>query len=240
MEQMVAVLEPLQIATTALCEAEIVSCSLIYPVINGLLKNHLVPGEGDLPTVKRFKEIVAQDIQKRFNVSEAVKEQNIAILATILNPHYHQLKFMDCPTRTGAYSMLKEKLASLSCEEECQIVKESTTHSPKRKKKNTPLAILFGEDEEDDSTVFTTLEEFDKYLKETPLKSSENCLEWWFKHNHAYPNLAKLAKRYLCIPATSVPAEQVFSVAGVIVNTKRTSLKPENNDLLIFLNKNSV
>ena len=132
--------------------------------------------------------------------------------------------------------MLKEKLTSLSCEEECQIVKESTAHSPKRKKKTT-LAILLGEDEDDDSMVFTTSEEFDKYLKETPLKSSENCLEWWFKHNH--PNLAKLAKRYLCVPATSVPAEQVFSVAGEIVNTKRASLKPENIDLLIFL-KNSV
>ena len=41
MEQMVTVLEPLQIATTALCESEIVSCSLIYPVINELLKNTL-------------------------------------------------------------------------------------------------------------------------------------------------------------------------------------------------------
>ena len=38
MEQIVKVLEPLQIATTALCETEIVSCSLIYPVANGLLK----------------------------------------------------------------------------------------------------------------------------------------------------------------------------------------------------------
>ena len=45
MDHMVTVLEPLQIAGTALCETEIVSCSLIYPVINGLLKNHLVPGE---------------------------------------------------------------------------------------------------------------------------------------------------------------------------------------------------
>ena len=83
MEQMVTVLEPLQIATTALCETEIVSCSLIYPVINGLLKKHLVPGESDLPTVKRFKEVVAQDIERRFNVSQAVKEQNITIFATI-------------------------------------------------------------------------------------------------------------------------------------------------------------
>ena len=45
MEQMVTVLETLQIATTALCETEIVSCALIYPVINGLLKKHLVSGE---------------------------------------------------------------------------------------------------------------------------------------------------------------------------------------------------
>ena len=172
-------------------------------------------------------------------MSEAVKEQNVAIFATILDPRYHQLKFMDYSTRTAAYSMLIEKLALLSCEGECQIVQEATSQSPKRKKKKTALAILLGEDEDDDPEVFTTLEEFDKYLKETPLKSSENCLEWWSKNNHTYPSLAKLAKQYLCVPATSVPAEQVFSVAGEIVNTKRASLKPENVDLLIFLNKNS-
>ena len=77
--------------------------------------------------------------------------------------------------------MLKEKLAllsSASCEEECQIAQEATSRSPKRKKMKTALAILLGEDEDDDSTVPTTSEEFDKYLKETPLKSSENCLEW--------------------------------------------------------------
>jgi len=65
MEQMVKVLEPLQIATTALCETEIVSCSLIYPVVNGLLKNHLSPDENDLSAVKRFKDVVTQEIKKQ-------------------------------------------------------------------------------------------------------------------------------------------------------------------------------
>ena len=41
MEHMVKVLEPLQIATTALYESEVVSCTLVYPVVNGLLKHHL-------------------------------------------------------------------------------------------------------------------------------------------------------------------------------------------------------
>ena len=137
----------MQTATTALCETEIVS-SLIYPVINGLLKNHIVPGESDLPTVKRFKEVVAQNIEMRLNLSEAVKEQKVAIFATILYPRYHQLKFMDYSTRT-AYSMLKEKLALLYCEGECQIVQEATSQS-------NALAILLGEDEDDDPEVLTT------------------------------------------------------------------------------------
>ena len=100
----------------------------------------------------------------------------------------------------------------------------------KEKKKRTALANPLGEDEDDNNTVFSTTEELDKHIKETPLKSSENCLEWWGKNNCTYPNLAKLAKQYLCVPATSVPVEQVFSVAGEIVNTKRASLKPENVD----------
>ena len=42
LEQLVILLKPLQVATTALCESDIVSVSLVYPVIHGLLKKHLV------------------------------------------------------------------------------------------------------------------------------------------------------------------------------------------------------
>jgi len=43
---------------------------------------------------------------------------------------------------------------------------------------------LLGEDDDDDSRVFAMSEEFDKHLKETPLKSTENSLEWWPKNSH--------------------------------------------------------
>jgi len=66
-------------------------------------------------------------------------------------------------------------------EEECQVVKEVAVEISQKKEK-TALAILLGEeDDDDDSRVFTMSEEFDKYLKETPLKSTENSLEWWSK-----------------------------------------------------------
>ena len=35
-----------------------------------------------------------------------------------------------------------------------------------------------------------------------------------------------------------IPAERVFSTAGLIVNRLRTRLSPEHVDMLIFLNKN--
>ena len=55
-----------------------------------------------------------------------------------------------------------------------------------------------------------------------------------------YPHLAVLARRFLCIPATSVPAERVFSAAGIIVNKLRCSLQHNNVDALIFLQKNRL
>ena len=40
--------------------------------------------------------------------------------------------------------------------------------------------------------------------------------------------------------ATSVPSEQVFSIAGSVVNEKRSRLLPENVDKLVFLYENQT
>lgn len=43
-----------------------------------------------------------------------------------------------------------------------------------------------------------------------------------------YPFISKLAKRYLCIPGTSVSAERVFSTAGDIITAQQSTLTPEH------------
>lgn len=63
-------------------------------------------------------------------------------------------------------------------------------------------------------------------------------LQWWKKNEISYPGLSVLAKKYLAIPASSVPAERVFSLAGHLVNKKRAHLNPSNIDNIIFMNKN--
>jgi len=63
-------------------------------------------------------------------------------------------------------------------------------------------------------------------------------LVWWKNNQKHYPWLAQLARKYFCIPATSVPLERAFSVSGHIVKEKRACLLPENINMLAFLSTN--
>ncbi|XP_026791016.2 E3 SUMO-protein ligase ZBED1-like [Pangasianodon hypophthalmus] len=76
------------------------------------------------------------------------------------------------------------------------------------------------------------------YMAKECISVDSNPLAWWKAQESVYPNLAKLAKRYLAIPANSVPSERVFSMAGDIVTATRSSLTTENVDKLIFFKKN--
>ena len=66
----------------------------------------------------------------------------------------------------------------------------------------------------------------------------ENPLKWWLSNEKYLPHLSLVARKYLCIPATSVPSERAFSTAGCVVNKKRSCLLPENVNKLVFLAEN--
>lgn len=62
-----------------------------------------------------------------------------------------------------------------------------------------------------------------------------NPLEWWANNQMRFPLVAKLARRMLCITATSAPSERLFSQAGLTIASDRASLDPDFADTLIFL-----
>ena len=49
--------------------------------------------------------------------------------------------------------------------------------------------------------------------------------------------LAKLAKQFLCVLATSAPSKRIFSAAGDVLTKKRNRLKPDIASVLVFLQK---
>ena len=67
---------------------------------------------------------------------------------------------------------------------------------------------------------------------------STDVYEWWSEKKSSYPNLYELTKKYLFVPATSAPAERVFSCAGWLLNQRRTRLIGKHVDALIFLKMN--
>ena len=69
-------------------------------------------------------------------------------------------------------------------------------------------------------------------------KKKLNVLDWWKSNAMIYPCLFKAAKSMLHIPATSVPAERIFSLAGHVVRLRRSKLLATNVNKFVFLHKN--
>ena len=57
-----------------------------------------------------------------------------------------------------------------------------------------------------------------------PLGADKNSLDWWKAKKEEYPTLARLARKYLCVPGTSTQAERVFSWMGWLLNKRRLSI----------------
>lgn len=84
----------------------------------------------------------------------------------------------------------------------------------------------------------TAAEEVRDYFSTPHIPTMENPLKWWARSQDQLPRLAKLAQRYLAVPATSTPSERVFSLAGNTITRQRSSLHPAHVDALIFLHAN--
>ncbi|KYM94183.1 Zinc finger BED domain-containing protein 1 [Cyphomyrmex costatus] len=78
-----------------------------------------------------------------------------------------------------------------------------------------------------------------KLIQSQPqLRFDLDYLEWWKARADRFPILSNLARKYLCIPASSANSERTFSTAGNIVTSKRSCLSPENVSMLVFLYQN--
>src|SRR6266498_1843606 len=85
--------------------------------------------------------------------------------------------------------------------------------------------------------------EIDNYLNEIiilTLSETTNVYQWWYINKHSFPVLSRIARKYLSIPATSVPSEQLFSDTGNQVTLQRTHLVPKVVNQLLFVKRNGL
>ena len=70
------------------------------------------------------------------------------------------------------------------------------------------------------------------------IKKKFNPLEWWRINKDRYPYTALVARKWLCVSATSTPSERVFSICGIVNSAKRSSLKGESIQDQVFVHNN--
>jgi hypothetical protein len=82
-------------------------------------------------------------------------------------------------------------------------------------------------------------DEISEYLKEGEIEFNCSPFDWWNYKKSKYPLLAKLARQYLSVSATSTPSERLFSHAGNLLTAKRSRLDLELFKRMLFLKRNA-
>ena len=93
-----------------------------------------------------------------------------------------------------------------------------------------------------ESTTITSLDDLDilikQYVDHVATKTYEDPLLFWKYHESQFPELAKLAKKFLGVPASSAAVERMFNVSGHIFTNRRRKTGIELFQNLVFLKLN--
>ena len=236
MADLLPVLKPLVDATEALSSEVYPSVSCIIRMVVGLIKNDLTPRENDSDITETFKCKVIVGLRSRisFPDNDGFPHSAVAV-ALLLDPRHKSLSVIDdLEVREQLKNFVLDLLRKQQQEETPQ--NDTKDQLPPCKKQRTVSSYLEGDfsDEESDSIE----DEMRQYLHDKVTRAStKNPLMWWKVNAGKFPQLAKLARKFLCIMGTSVPSERVFSIAGLTITKTRSQLDPEAVDQIIFMNK---
>nr|XP_055049286.1 E3 SUMO-protein ligase ZBED1-like [Misgurnus anguillicaudatus] len=246
-EEIASALKPMKDATLIMSEDSTPTLSVVAPLHSQLLHDTDAAGvaAADTPVIREIKLAIHDDLAKRYS---SARDKRMLYSASFLDPRFKALPFLTEDDQLDIHANVVSEAAALERQvnsEEAEVESETPQQEegPAPKRRPSALTTLLGKTFTEVSVVRRSSssraeEELKKYLEAPPLSLSENPLSWWRTHQTAFPLLAGLAKRYLCIPGTSVAAERVFSTAGDIVTAQRSSLTPAHVDQLIFLQKN--
>ena len=219
---------------------------MIVPLFQNL-KDHLSPNPNDSYIIREMKSKMLTKLNSRYTTDQFKCLKTCTLLDVRYKNHdyvkkdFHQLE-----------NGIKELLSKQEQQSQHEIPAtegqelENLSSIGRKARSNNNDSIF---DYEDDDAVDEPIEQWDaleyelrnyKNVKMSATqKRNTNVLNWWKENQKSYPNLFKLAKAYLHIPATSVPSERIFSLAGYIVCDRRSRILADNVNKAIFLKRNA-
>ena len=238
--------------TDSLSSESCVTVSAVTAVLHILKTNILAECSDDTPLTSDIKKSILQYINQKY---EPDNIKTLLNLASFLDPRFCTSYIDDIDKDEVIDGILDEGSELLVQKEQMECTMDHSSSpgpgdnaaQPPAKKRRLGSWLTLAqqtsqEEEQRAATPASPLEkvqrEIEQYQCSPRADPDSNPLEWWKKHCGDYVVLPQLAKKYLCITASSTPSERVFSTSGLIVSKKRTCLKPEKVNMLVFLSKN--
>ncbi|XP_038141170.1 E3 SUMO-protein ligase ZBED1-like [Cyprinodon tularosa] len=220
LQRLETLLSPCRDVTELLGGENYVSCSVVLPVLRHLTRT-MKASDDDPAYVVKFKAAFEKDLSQR---EDALNHRFLQV-ATALDPRFKDLKCLPRGERGEVWTSIE----ALVQQQPGRATPECTEEPAW--KRSLLLYNSDSESEDEDGPKGAVA----RYKAEPTISERDCPLQWWSTHERAHPQLSVLARKYLGSPATSVPCERLFSLAGNIVQKKRAALSSENVNRLVCL-----
>lgn len=237
-------LKPLQEFTDALSGEGYVTLSYIRPVLHLFNNKLLAPQESDGELANSIRHTILTYLNEKYSEPST---SDLLDMASFVDPRFRgtyvcseKLAALKERVIYEAEELLAPAAANQAGPQSAAEQRVMADPTPPIAKKRKTLASFFEQDASPSNLTprESIKNELSSYLQSLCLDSKADPLQWWREHQVAYPALSSLARKYLCVPATSSPSERIFSCSGNIVTCQRASLKPDTVDRLVFLAQN--
>ncbi|XP_041654041.1 E3 SUMO-protein ligase ZBED1-like [Cheilinus undulatus] len=252
LEDACKVLKPLRTFTDSLAAETRITISSLRPVLH-LMASILAEEDDDSSLMKSMKCVIRQNLEERYEDPDMAKVMNNAC---VLDPRF-KLTFTEEEANVipAIKSQLEQQVAT-SEGSSCSLSHQESSARGESEEENTevcssePSEGLAGilkmiskktqqrKGQSAETERQTAVLEVSAYTSMPTIPVEKDPLQWWKANEDEFPRLAKLARKVLCVPATSVSSERLFSSSGNIQTVFRSSLTPDKLNMLVFLHKN--
>ncbi|XP_046873195.1 E3 SUMO-protein ligase ZBED1-like [Hypomesus transpacificus] len=232
LESINAAIKPVADFTDVLSGERYVTVSSVKPVLELLQGELLSPDPNDTALTANIRQ-TCKVLKTKYSPSEI---QNLLTKATILDPRYRSTmedaevlddvkeKLLQELLDMNEEELKRECASGENCDKAAGVSEGSESEPPATKKKRLCDLLQIRRTQLTSHQTLASVPkrvqadaELTKFLQEEAVDASSDPLMWWSDNHSRFPQIAKLAQKYMCICATSTSSERMFSTAGNIV-----------------------
>ena len=185
-----------------------------------VIANHLRTGRFKRPLVVSLITALNAEMAKRFH---RIEFNSLLWESSILDPRFKRKTSSDDQAATEAFQRLTTAAAQATTSNPSQ--QEALVEQGAAGGQPSEESLIWGDFDVQVSGLVGHISagaeaslEIRSFLQEALIPRSSNPLTWWKSRSVIYPRLTQLMMERLCVVATSVPSERVFSKMGLIIS----------------------